>query len=431
MDMDKAFVYAILTGGREKLNEVMAKGFTKTRLRGEGAKLYDEILTYFGQYDDLPSVSMIEAKFGVTLDPVQEPADFFAHELEGREICTLLGSVWKDTEDHMKQGDPWEALLQIASGVRKVQEVITSGEALQSLPALTKLAYDWYLRIKAGERGILTPWPTVNNTTLGLWPEDFILFVARGGVGKSWAAVLIAHCAWMAGKKVLFLTTEMSKLAISRRFSAVHLRLPYGQVTSGTLGSFEEERWQKATEELECDTRWKIIGGNFNYHVGSLWAYVDSFEPDLLVVDGLYLLRTEERYDKKNEQAASVYDEVKRGAKRFKLPIVATTQFNRTVKPGAKDPDIAGIAQTDASGWNADCAYALMQDADMKLQKRMMMQPMKVREGRMEPFESNWDFDCMDFTELVKVTHSPPGSGTPPTDPGAAPGDPNDIMTLF
>lgn len=440
MDLDKAFVSSLLScPDQTAFSRVMMGGFRKERLQGEGRIVLEVVLQHLVDYGSLPSLSVVQGKTGILLDPVTESPEFFAREIQGRSIATGLHSTIENVTKLLRgpSADPWNALAAMSEQIRQVQRESVGSTGLESLPALSRSAYDWYQRVKSGERGILTPWQSLNEGLLGFWPEDFILFVARAKTGKTWCAILLAREAWKQGKKVLFVTTEMSKLAIARRFSAIDLRLAYKQVVRGELGAFEEERWLKACEEYEKDDRWKVIGGDFDYHVGTLWAYVDSFEPDLVVGDGIYLLHTDERSDKKSDRAASVYDELKRGAKRFHIPIVSTTQFNRSSKVGTKDPDLATIAQTDSSGWNADGAFAMTQDDEQKKNKRMFIRPMAVREGAIDDFEVNWDFDTMDFTELVKVTHQQPGAGPTPGTPGASgsapdPNDPNDPnMTLF
>jgi hypothetical protein len=160
-----------------------------------------------------------------------------------------------------------------------------------------------------------------------------------------------------------------------------------------------------------------------------------------LVVDGLYLLKTDERSEKKNERAANVYDDLKRGAKRFKIGILGTTQFNRQVKVSSANPDIANIAQTDAAGWNADAAYALGRTDSQKKMRRMSIKPLKIREGDMFEVECHWDFERMDFSECQRVTHTPPGGpggpagpsggGSPPSGPSSGDSGDADILKLF
>jgi hypothetical protein len=61
------------------------------------------------------------------------------------------------------------------------------------------------------------------------------------------------------------------------------------------------------------------------------------------------------------------------------------------------------IALTDVAAWNADLIIGLVQTDDMKRDKRMIWKPLKMREGVAEEWETNWNLDTMNFTELPKA----------------------------
>ena len=58
--------------------------------------------------------------------------------------------------------------------------------------------------------GILTGFPTYDNITGGFHDEQFILFAGQAKAGKSWLMMKSAIAAQESGKKVLFVTFEMS-----------------------------------------------------------------------------------------------------------------------------------------------------------------------------------------------------------------------------
>jgi KaiC/GvpD/RAD55 family RecA-like ATPase len=442
MDLDKSFVFSLLQEDKDKLADIVRKNFRADLLEGDGLAAFTFVIDFYAKHQVMPSVGAVEGRLGLVLDPVTEPVDFWVGELRNRYAFGACQDVISQANTALLAGDPRQAVDLLYTNSRQTHDYLhTSDALLQSLPGLSESGQDWYERIRNGERGIPFPWPSITDTTMGIWPEDLILFVARGGVGKSFAAILIAREAWLQGKKVLFLTTEMSQLAVALRFTAIHLQLDYGKMRRGELGVFEEQRWKDALPELQKDERWQIVGGDFDFRVETLWAYVDDFRPDLLVVDGLYLLKTDERSEKKNERAANVYDDLKRGAKRFKIGILGTTQFNRQVKVSSANPDIANIAQTDAAGWNADAAYALGRTDSQKKMRRMSIKPLKIREGDMFEVECHWDFERMDFSECQRVTHTPPGGpggpagpsggGSPPSGPSSGDSGDADILKLF
>ena len=233
-------------------------------------------------------------------------------------------------------------------------------------------------------------------------------------------SVQIAHHAWKEqGKNVLFVTTEMSKVKIYQRWASLNWKLPYNHLRKGELPIFQEEVMRKGIGELREEKGLNIVGGDFDFTFDGLEAAIDECEPDLVVIDGLYLMRS--GGDGRTEKAANTFDATKRLSKRLHLPFVTSTQFNREVKSNkASSMSAEKIALSDAAGWNADLIYGMAQTEDMKRDKRLIIKPLKFREGTSEDIECWWDFDTMTFDEVSGAP--PPGPHGAPGSPGAAPG---------
>jgi replicative DNA helicase len=340
----------------------------------------------------------------------------------------------------LNQHEPIKALETIEDLVLSIRkQYVVTNTQVRNLFSLGPEVIEYYNRLKKGERGILTPWPTINEATLGFWPEDLVLFVARSGVGKTWASVLISDCAWKAGKKVLYITTEMSQIRIALRFYAVQLKLTYDDFRRGQLGGLVEPKFFQYVEDMKKDDRLKIMGGGFDFRVESVAHAIDEAKPDLVVIDGIYLLKVPGA--NRTEQAANVFNEVKRINKLKQVPIVVTSQLNRQSKQGNESTVKAEhIALTDVAVWNADLIFGMVQDDDGKASKRMKMVPLKVREGVSEEIEANWNFELMEFSELPKGVPGATGSGSDAADidpfggggpfgGGPGGGDPNDPLS--
>jgi replicative DNA helicase len=418
VDFDESLALAasILRDGVDALKVARERGIKPAMLKGAGRTAYDFIDDYYKQYGDLPSAQIVEAKFGISIPNVKEAADFFARQVLERELQKDLKQGAAQFDQVLQANQPYEtldALEKIVRGIRKAH-AITESKA-ESVPKLWPEVLDHYDRVKAGEKGILTPWPTVNDETLGFWPEDLALFAARMGIGKTWCAAIIAHHAWLEQKKkILFGTTEISKLRIAMRFAAIHFKLPYREIRLGKLDAFNEQRFRDGVKEIMEAEGLYVIGGDFDFRVESYENAVEEVAPDLSVLDGAYLLKTEGKT--RTERAANAFDELKRICKRTSCPNIVTMQFNREVKANvASSVQAEKIALTDVAGWNADLCYGLIQTEDMKKDRRMIFKPLKVREGEGEEFEVNWDIDKVDFSELAKA-----GDGVVDADPFGA-----------
>ena len=424
MDLDKAFVSSVLKEGKPALNKARESGLRTELLEGEGKAAYDFIVDYVGLYGEVPSADVVHGKVGVTLEPVAEPSAFFADEVMNRALHNDIRSRYQGVVEKIEKGRPHEALDTIESMLRAIRKDHANVRTrVQSIPKLFPDVVTYYDRIKSGERGILLPWETINDETLGFWPEDLALFVARLGVGKSWCAALIGHHAWANGNRVLFATTEMAKERIAMRFAAIHFKISYSRLRKAMLDVFEEKKFKDGVKEIMDSEGLYVIGGDFDFRPETYEMAVEECEPVLAIFDGAYLLKTEG--SNRFERAANAFDELKRICKRTGVPNAVTMQLNREASKTGVSAD--KIALTDVAGWNADLVYGLIQTEDMKRDRRMTVKPLKMREGEGEELEINWDLENMNFSELSKgsgsdagedpfgtgITDVPAGSGVP------------------
>lgn len=241
---------------------------------------------------------------------------------------------------------------------------------------------------------------------------------------NSWLAIAVTEFAWRSGHKVLFATTEMSKIKIVQRFSAYWMKLPYDDIRKGRLGVFAEKKFYDGVQELLKAEGLVFVGGDFDFTIGSFESAVEESDPALTVLDGAYLLRVDG--NTRTEQAANAFNELKRMAHRRMIPFFVTSQLNREAKGsmGGNKISVDQIALTDVAGWNGDVIYGVVQDDDMKKDGKMALKPLKLREGiGIEELELNWNFDTMDFTEIPKDASDAADSDYD-TGMGALDGDP-------
>jgi replicative DNA helicase len=435
MNLDLALVSAILTEGRAAYDRAVARGIAPEKLQGEGATAFAFLREYLKDNQrSWPTADLLVGKTNILVDVPDNSADFFIKEVLNRNLYITLQDGVETAVNHLrkiKPEDAFRSLETLVSNVRAEQAVSSQVESVFKLGPQIK---DFYERIKNGERGIQTPWPSVNDATYGFWPEDLVLFVARIGVGKTWTAILTALHAWRSPVpgtdehcRVLFITTEVSQMRVGMRLYAAMERLPYGEFTHGRLTFLQEERLFKLIDDNFERDGFFITGGDFDFRMESVQQAIEHCNPNIVVVDGAYLLQAEG--DSRTERMAATFNEMKRMAKRKHVPIVITTQLNRgAAKKGDADSvELDNIALSDVGGWNADLVFALIQSDEQREQRQMAFKPLKVREGAGKPFVVNWDFDRMDFSELTAAGGGGGDSdekGLPSGDPG--PDDPID-----
>lgn len=412
MDRERGLVAALLKEGKDAVRRARERGIKPDHLTNEGAKLLEFVYDYTTQYGELPSVPVLEAKTGVILDdPIMGlpdgTADFFIDQLlEARLFLTVQEGV-ASVSDYLDQKKPHEAMAAMEQAAREARRNLLVKSAVEGSSQLGGRVLELYEAIKSGKRGIQTPWPTINEETFGLWPQDLFLMVARLGKGKTWLATCMTHQAWwVGGHKVLFATTEMAKEKIYQRLCALHLKLPYDDLRKGRLDAFSEQRFRDGLKAMAERPGLYIAGGDFDFQVESFQAAVEEVEPELVVLDGAYLLKVEGAT--RTERMANGWDTIKRLAHTTHCPFFVTMQFNRQVQGNkAENMDPGTVALSDVAGWNADVMYGLYQTDEMKKAKRAGMKPLKLREGAgINELLLNFDFEAMDFSEIGGATVS-------------------------
>jgi replicative DNA helicase len=379
-------------------------------LSDEAQKAMAFVQSFVSDHRDTPSLALVQEHTNVDLDPdpigtgtdLAAPSDWWVKHVVDRRLHNQLqrgiaSSLKLLNED--SESSATDALYTIEGALRGIRKDRLATEAkVETIGPLGQKVLQYYEDIKAGKRGVLSPWKTMNQMTLGFWPGDFALFVARIGVGKTWCAVLLALEAWKNGHKILFATTEISRMRIAMRLLCVHYQLNYKSFRTGKLDMFTEKRFKESLKDIMEDENLFIAGGSFDFQIENFSSCIEEVDPAFVILDGAYLLRVEGKT--RGERAANAFNELKRLANRYEIPIAATTQFNREAKQAvASTAKLENIGLTDVAGQNADLAFALTQSDDMKREKRLTLGSMKVREGEGADIELNWDFERMDFTE--------------------------------
>jgi replicative DNA helicase len=229
-------------------------------------------------------------------------------------------------------------------------------------------------------------------------------FVARPGVGKTWMMLRLAYKAWAVGKKVLFINKELPDEMMSRRWDALHLRLPYGKLKDGDLSTADEAKYKAGMAALEqsgAADRWVWLHGAST--ISGIAAKIEELEPDIVFVDGAYLLFDEDNAKQRWERYENISRGLKRLAQEYKVPVIISIQLNKqgdTIKNKKTQITASDVMGSDAFAQDVDLLMALEQTEDMRLNKELRMIPLKVREAEPVPIRITWDFETMESKDL-------------------------------
>jgi len=242
-------------------------------------------------------------------------------------------------------------------------------------------------------------------------------------VHNTWVACAVAVHAYLdCGKRVAVYSKEMTVKQMRRRCASIIAKLDDGEIRTGSLSPEDEDHFFDVLADLEDleqtwaeDTQRKpgllflsdkgVRGGST---IDSLRARVEKFEPDLLVVDGFYLMR-DARSGKKDRDwktVGNVSADIKELALEMDLPIIGTCQANRAAAQNKGGSDLSDIAFADAIGQDADIVMQVVKGKAPEGHPMLMFLFPGVRDGDMSPFVINAipgkDFSLRSATVNVK-----------------------------
>lgn len=414
--MERELCQALITD--ENGLKVLSKYKIKPNYFHTEKSLYDYILRHFDRHGKMPDAAAIQ--MGVSqefeAEPPGNPLSFYCEELIKRrrqdiarkateKAIDLLESEKDTTVDRVEawKHEITKAVFQIESDLTESTDILLDAKD-RAGAVLTR--YTERLE-NVGVSGLPFPWDFLSGETGGMQAGDVDVISANTGVGKTWVLLLIAHYLWMHGKKVLLISKEMSGDAIEDRFHSLHFKLAYKMFRQARMDDTAFERWKEEAEKMwaEDSRRFIVVDDVTNDKAGvmDIEAKIVEYKPDILLVDGIYLVSDDGGDDLDWKSVGRVIIRLKRVLRKYGIPGVVTTQNkdlsgkNRGAKPGAGRATTDDLAYTKEISRIATLLMMLRQDADDKIANVMRLDLPKVREGESLSVTLNWNFDTMDF----------------------------------
>ena len=402
--IDSGFIYALLLSADNAQQSIQA-GFEKADFTEGYHRAYDLVVDHYKRSSGaLPTLEAVEAGTGLTINDSGYDFGFLFSEMKKRRLFREVQGLLGTAGSHLRANDPVAALEAIKELVKT--EISSTGQVKPSKPDDVKDQVMANLnRVRAGFAGVALPWESVTNLTMGMWPQTATYIVARPGVGKTQVAVLTAHKAIKEGRKVLFISPEMSKAELAERFYVLESRVSATNMMTGNLSSFEEVKLKKAMDDPASLEGIFMIDTEDDLSPGGMEAAIRQVEPDLVIVDSIYMLNFK---GIKSERTEKAVDWIRQSSKVYNVPFLGIHQMNRMATKDAKHGggfDTSSIALSDQLLWDAHAVFLLEQDADMKADRRLRIHVGKLRRGAHpgKPFDVRFDLERMDFSEVEDV----------------------------
>lgn len=207
------------------------------------------------------------------------------------------------------------------------------------------------------------PWYPLQEATGGIQEDDYVVIYGRPKSMKSWVmAYLLAHM-YNQQKRILIYTKEMSAENIFARAGACLAQIRYTEFRTGNLTFAEKESLYAVHEMLtlsQAQQQVVCLSGQDASEGGDTVPWLESkikkYKPDIVFVDGMYLMSDAKKARKDNQRVANISRALRQIPLQYKCPVIATIQANRQAA-GNKEANTDEVAFSDAI--SQDCTLLM------------------------------------------------------------------------
>ena len=216
------------------------------------------------------------------------------------------------------------------------------------------------------------PWDPLQEVTGGVQPDDFVILYGRPKNMKTW--VLAFLIAWFhdMGKRMVIYTKEMTADNIFMRAGACLAQVRYHEFRVAPWGlSWGEKQSiyavQKILRRAQEDQTVVCLSGKDAAEGGDtvpwLRSKVEMYKPDIVFVDGMYLMTDAKGNKKPNEKVGSISNDLRAMTLATHIPVIATIQANREAAKN-KEANLDEIGFSDRVGQDATLLMRCINEKD-------------------------------------------------------------------
>jgi replicative DNA helicase len=365
-------------------------------------RVFEYVIRHHQQYGQMPLAVHIRRNWPeYRVLKVEHDLDYYVDEMKKQYLFEQMQLTLADMQEELEGRDP-QAALRILQETVGTLSMIDSAMVDVDLSATYEQRledYEEFRENKGKLRGITTGFPSLDKATLGLQPKQFVVLVGLPKAGKSTMLLAMAIAAHTLGLKVLFIGFEMSNQEQGARYDSMVAKVDHLRLLSGEIGTKDIRDLERAGEaRAGLDEFISSTDISAGATISAVAAKIDQYKPDVVFIDGLYLMDDENGEPKGSSQALT---NISRGCKRMaqlkEVPIVGTTQVLHSKVSRSMGIQASSVGYTSAFGQDCDlmvAVEAVEDEPDIQRGKALLN-----RIGPRVEFEIEWDWSTGTFEE--------------------------------
>jgi replicative DNA helicase len=295
----------------------------------DNRKVWKFIRKHYTDYSEVPTAVTVKDHYpNYKILSVDDTIDYLLDTMVTFRRWLLTRDGATEVVAHLEKKDHEQALLQMERTIAKVNEQGVLGTHEVDITKTIEERHKEYLELQTHTlKGIRTGYEKIDEATAGLQGGQLVTIIAPPKTGKSMIALQTAINIHEQGLKPMFQSFEMSNKEQEQRHDAMRAHVSHSRLRRGTLVDTEYRRYISMLNDLEQKPQFTMVDAVNGLTVGALTAKLAQTSPDVVFVDGVYLMIDEQTGEQNTPQAiTNVTRALKRLAQKRDIPIVITTQ---------------------------------------------------------------------------------------------------------
>lgn len=382
----------------------------------ELADIWDFLVAHYRKYKAAPSFAIVKEKFPnhnfeIVTDALEYVLDRFREAVSYR----LAVDTVRDLAKYIEENGATNIDSVMMEAARRVARHAPSSR-VGRLSDMKKRIEEYDKRKEEGfVHGIQMGIPDFDRVTLGIQPHEYVSIVGWQGTGKSTLAQWLVFNAYAQARTSMYVSFEMEIEALYRKWDTMFTGFEYQKLKALELDDKDRAKWEEAAERVSKGPHDIIaIDDVAGYDVDKIYADTVRYEPDLVVIDYITLMKHPRNSSGDMWQVVTMMTQaLKQQARTLKIPLIGIAQTN--IDSAEQGAQLQNIAYSRSIGQDSDIVLGLYQNDPMRIEKQMQVRLLKNRDGALRNADLFWEMETMNFgpwSELTVFSKAGGGNGT-------------------
>lgn len=350
---------------------VKSEWFRGTRSKSQ----WEYLLGYWSQHKQVPTEEAYNRRYPTwPLEVCADPLTGLIEELRRERKFSKLREGIAESVEYLSTADKDERpelTDEITGHLRGVLAEIETDSTRSVVEDTSDSFVDFLEELMEKEPQEMLGMPTgvdfIDRVLGGLQPEQFVVLVGPPKSSKSTILLWAAIVCQLLGKKILFISFEMSNLEQKQRMMSLGAHIDVAEIRKGFKGHPLARQMQRKmddyVEDLTVSDGHLWLVHDHDRTVSGIAAKVEQYQPDLVCVDGLYLMFDDKGEPDGSPQAlTNISRSLKSLAQTGKIPVYSTTQALESKMSAGKGVTMNSIGYTSAFAQDADALLGIWRE---------------------------------------------------------------------